>query len=206
MVYYSHMDPTFGKRSNSKKKLYIILAVCLALVIAGGGIAFAIQSSTTRISESKDQPKTESVSEIKDEDRALDFDDSEVTEEDTGISPQNPDQTVSDTPDYDDNYQPPQPSYTPEPTPRRSSAPVEVAACNETMKASYTNLYNSKITAENTRWANQQDAIRADAQRRGMGFSGIVDEQINSARPAHEANLASIENQYVQNLMSVNCL
>lgn len=68
------------------------------------------------------------------------------------------------------------------------------------------NLYNAQIAAENTRWDNQQDAIRSDAQRRGMGFSGIVQEQIDAARPAHEANLAAIETSYMQNLSSINCL
>jgi cell division septation protein DedD len=92
-------------------------------------------------------------------------------------------------------------------TPQQTTtAPTPTApTCNESMKSSYTNLYNSKVASENANWNNQISAWQADAQRRGLGFSGYVQGMINDNKPAHDARLAQLQTQYYQNLASVNC-
>jgi cytoskeletal protein RodZ len=77
--------------------------------------------------------------------------------------------------------------------------------CNESMKSSYTNLYNSKVNAENASWTNQINAWNDYAAGHGMAFSGYVQEQINQNKPAHDARLAQLQTQYYQNLASINC-
>lgn len=77
--------------------------------------------------------------------------------------------------------------------------------CNESMKSSYTSLYNSKVNAENASWYNQIEAWNNDAARRGVSFGGYVQGMINDNKPAHDARLAQLQNQYYQNLASINC-
>ena len=77
--------------------------------------------------------------------------------------------------------------------------------CNQSMKSSYTSLYNSQVNAENASWNNQINAWRGEATGRGGAFSGWVQEQINQNKPAHDARLAQLQTQYHQNLASINC-
>ncbi|MCA9350364.1 hypothetical protein KC874_01585 [Candidatus Saccharibacteria bacterium] len=99
------------------------------------------------------------------------------------------------------------------PTETTTTAPQQTATnptpatptCNESMKLSYTNLYNSNVSAENASWNNQIAAWQVDAQRRGLGFSGYVQGMINDNKPAHDARLAQLQTQYYQNLASINC-
>lgn len=85
---------------------------------------------------------------------------------------------------------------TPTPTP---------PTCNESMKASYTSLYNSQVNAENASWANQITAWNNYAAANGLSFSGYVQDQINQNKPAHDARLAQYQTQYYQNLISISC-
>ena len=194
------MDSISEASNKSRLKLLVIIAICSVVAVVAGGVAFAIHFNNAKINETDAQPKIEVITEAtKTQASPQTIGDSARTS--------SPTQSVSEPAPVEARQPNSQPAYTtPEPATTRNSVPVEVATCNEVMKSSYTNLYNSLITAENTRWANEQDAIRADAQRRGLGFSGIVQAGIDAARPAHEAKLAAIETQYAQNLSSINCL
>ncbi len=77
--------------------------------------------------------------------------------------------------------------------------------CNESMKSSYTSLYNSQVTSENTSWNNQITAWNNYASAHGMSFSGYTQSQIDANKPAHDAKLAQYQTQYYQNLASINC-
>lgn len=103
--------------------------------------------------------------------------------------------------------QPTQTPTTPQQTTTTTIAPTPVTAptCNETMKSSYTSLYNSQVNAENASWYNQIDAWSRYAAGHGMAFSGYVQDQINQNKPAHDARLAQLQTQYHQNLASINC-
>lgn len=93
--------------------------------------------------------------------------------------------------------------------------PVTAPTCNESMKSSYTSLYNSqlssRVNAENANWYRQIEAWNNEAAGRGVGgaFSGYVQSLINDNKPAHDARLAQIQaqlqTQYYQNLASINC-
>ena len=99
----------------------------------------------------------------------------------------------------------------PEPThstisPTSNTPPqVEAPTCNQAMKVSYTSLRDSQIVAENTRWANQVNGFGNQASANGMSFSGYVEAMKQQYQPVHEANLASIEVAYQQNLVRINC-
>lgn len=86
-----------------------------------------------------------------------------------------------------------------------TSSASSTPTCNESMKSSYTSLYNSKVNAENTSWYNQIEAWNNDAARRGVSFGGYVQSMINENKPAHDARLAQLQTQYYQNLASINC-
>ena len=105
--------------------------------------------------------------------------------------------------------QPTQTPTTPQQTTTTTIAPTPVTAptCNETMKSSYTSLYNSKVNAENAIWYNQIEAWNNYAAGNGVGgaFSGYVQSMINENKPAHDARLAQLQTQYYQNLASINC-
>lgn len=73
------------------------------------------------------------------------------------------------------------------------------------MKVSYTSLRDSQVAAENTRWANQVNGFGNQASANGMAFSGYVEAMKQQYRPVHDANLASIEATYLQNLAIINC-
>ena len=83
--------------------------------------------------------------------------------------------------------------------------PTPTPTCNESMKTSYTNLYNSQVTSENTSWSNQVSSWNNYASAHGMSFSGYTQSQINANKPAHDARLAQLQTQYYQNLASINC-
>ena len=99
------------------------------------------------------------------------------------------------------------------PTETTTAAPQQTATnptpatptCNESMKSSYTNLYNSKVNAENASWSNQINAWNDYAAGHGMAFSGYTQSMINDNKPAHDARLAQLQTQYYQNLVSINC-
>lgn len=94
----------------------------------------------------------------------------------------------------------------PSSTSYQPQAQQQAATCNEAMKASYTSLRDSKTTAENARWAQQVEGFSAEAARRGMTFSGYVQSQINTYKPAHDAKLSSIDVEYTGYLASINCI
>lgn len=99
------------------------------------------------------------------------------------------------------------------PTETTAAAPQQTATnptpatptCNESMKSSYTTLYNSKVNAENASWSNQINAWNDYAAGHGMAFSGYTQSMINDNKPAHDARLAQLQTQYYQNLASINC-
>lgn len=80
-----------------------------------------------------------------------------------------------------------------------------IPTCNESMKSSYTNLYNSQVNEENANWYNQIDSWNAYAAGHGTGFGGYVQGMINDNQPAHDARLAQLQTQYYLNLASINC-
>ena len=105
----------------------------------------------------------------------------------------NPTQTATNTAT---NTAPQQTATNPTPT---------TPTCNQSVKSSYTSLYNSKVNAENASWNNQITAWNNYASSHGMAFSGYVQDQINQNKPAHDARLAQYQTEYYQNLASINC-
>ena len=86
---------------------------------------------------------------------------------------------------------------------QQPSAPA--VSCNETMKSSYTSLYNAYVNAENASWYRQIEAWNSEANSRGMAFNGYTQGMIDQYKPAHDARLAGLQTEYYQNLVSVNC-
>lgn len=100
-----------------------------------------------------------------------------------------------------------QPSTSQQTAPSQSPAQPQpqVVSCDEDMKASYTSLRNSQISAEEAAWTRQVNAWGDYAASRGMAHSGYVQSMINDNKPAHDARLAQIQTTYQRNLASINC-
>lgn len=203
----------FSGTSWKGSKPLAIVSIVIVAAVAICGVAFATNGFSLLSSAETLKPSSQYDNENKASVKsATDLQPKNVAEEESTPNSQ-PSQPSTNTSIQENSLSTrptvlaPTPATPPTPTTSsQGSTQTQVATCNEAMKASYMNLYNAQIAAENTRWDNQQDAIRSDAQRRGIGFSGIVQEQIDAARPAHEANLAAIETSYMQNLSSINCL
>lgn len=93
----------------------------------------------------------------------------------------------------------------PSSSPRTTQRQPQKVSCNESMKTSYTSLYNSQISAENARWASQVNGFNNQATGNGGSFSGGAQDKMNQYKPAHDAKIASINNTYQSNLASINC-
>lgn len=189
-------------RTVSKLKIVGLIAI-VPILIAGTVVAYNI---TTPSKTTNNATQTEQITTPKKIDKqSNDSEQVETTPEEktasesTNASTQpttqtpkitttQPTQTATDTT--------PQQTTTPTPTP---------PTCNESMKSSYTSLYNSQVNAENASWANQITAWNNYASGTGNSFSGYTQSMINDNKPAHDARLAQLQTQYYQNLVSINC-
>lgn len=187
-------------------KLKIIGLIAIMPILVAGTVAaynITISSKTTNSAQTEqDTISKKTINQVDDNEQV------EITPEDqtsiesaTDTSTQPTAQTIETTttqPAQTATNTTPQQATTPAPTP---TAPT----CNESMKLSYTSLYNSQVNAENASWTNQINTWNSYASAHGMSFSGYVQDQINQNKPAHDARLAQLQVQYYQNLASINC-
>lgn len=71
-------------------------------------------------------------------------------------------------------------------------------------KESTKNLYETNVSAENTRYEIEIDSINSDWNSRGMYYSGGREEEIQEAETKHANNLASLENTYTSDIAAIN--
>ena len=90
-------------------------------------------------------------------------------------------------------------------SPQATQGQPRRVSCNESMKASYTSLYNSQISAEDASWSNRVSQWNSEASARGISFSGYVQDKINQNKPTHEARITSINSNHQSNLASIDC-
>lgn len=185
-----------------KFKLAGIVAI-VPVLITGTVFAYNIATPSKPVGNSA---QTEQASTVKKTDKPA----SDSGQADTTPS----DQTTSESSDSTSTQTITQAPTTAQPTQTATNTTPQQAAtsptpatptCNESMKSSYTSLYNSKVNAENASWYNQIEAWNNDAARRGVSFGGYVQGMINDNKPAHDARLAQLQTQYYQNLASINC-
>lgn len=194
----------------SIKEKILIGVIASTIVLAVGSSVWALVRPDSNSINNKSSPSTESIStDISDEqDSGKKVDDHEISEDTSSTSKPDIDTTVAPSVSPSSNrteYQ----TATPKPTAPASTTAApqpQRVSCNESMKASYTNLYNSQVSAENANWGNRVNQWGDEASARGMAFSGYVQDKINQNKPAHDASLASINNNYQSNLASINCL
>lgn len=184
-----------------KKPIFVIVA-CLIFSGLIFTTAFALhRNSTTQTSTANEESPSTKSEAIQQENTETKNEEVNSAKEDTTTSNTPPaTQSTNNTQDNTPSTYVAPATSTPQP-----ATQTPVTSCNESMKASYTNLYNSKITAENTRWSNQVNGFANYASGNGMSFSGYVQEQTALARPTHDANIASIKSEYQSNLASINC-
>ena len=193
-------------RKIGKLKLIGLIAIIPVLAV-GTVFAYNIATPSKTVNES-----TQTKQEVKTDKTSKQTDNSES--EDTTPTDQTASESTTDTPTQSTSQAPTATTTNPTQT-ATSTAPQQTTTnptpttptCNESMKSSYTSLYNSQVNAENASWNNQINAWRDEATGRGVGgaFSGWVQEQINQNKPAHDARLAQLQTQYYQNLASINC-
>lgn len=196
---------TFFKESSLVIRLVIVAsgigiiagtATVAAMVATPNNTETSTNSTTSDsnsvVSDTDNQPSTKSDSEQVD----TMPEDQTVNESNVSTSTQPTSQTATTQPTQTATNTNPQQTPTPTPT-----APT----CNESMKSSYTSLYNSQVNAENASWTNQITAWNNYASANGMAFSGYVQSMINDNKPAHDARLAQLQTQHYQNLASINC-
>lgn len=187
----------------SKLKLIGLVAI-VPILIAGTVVAYNVATPPKTVNNAQtEQAKTPSETD-KQTNKSERVD---VTPEDQTAS-----ESTTDTPTQSTSQAPTATTTNPTQT-ATSTAPQQTTTnptpttptCNQSMKSSYTSLYNSQVNAENASWNNQINAWRDEATGRGGAFSGWVQEQINQNKPAHDARLAQLQTQYHQNLASINC-
>ena len=188
----------------SKVKL-LGLAVVVPVLIAGTVVAYniATPSKTTNNAAQTEQTTTSNETDRQANDsEKLDetLGDQTASESTTDTSTQSTSQTPTTT-----TTNPTQTTTNTAPQQTATNPTPATPTCNQSMKSSYTSLYNSKVNAENASWSNQINAWNDYAAGHGMAFSGYVQEQINQNKPAHDARLAQLQTQYYQNLASINC-
>lgn len=198
----------------SIKEKVLIGVIASAIVLAIGGSVWALvspnndkiknndetsleKSVTTEPSKEEEEPSKESTTNESNEDTTAD------SKSNTGSTPEpvpSHNETSSKPPSTQARKQPVAPSR-----PQTTQKQPQKVSCNESMKASYTSLYNSQISAENASWSNRVNQWGNEASARGMSFSGYVQDKINQNKPAHDARIASINSNYQSNLSSVSC-
>lgn len=187
----------------SKLKL-IGLAVIAPLLIAGSVLAYniATPSKITNNATQTEQttPASNTNKQTSDNKQVDETPTDQTASESTDTTPT---QSTAQTPKTTTT----QPTQTAtNTTPQQTTTPTPTTpTCNESMKSSYTSLYNSQVASENANWNNQITAWNNYASSHGMAFSGYVQDQINQNKPAHDARLAQYQTQYYQNLASINC-
>ena len=204
---------TFFKESSLVIQLVIIAS---AIGIIAGTATVAAMVATPNKNETSTHSTTSESGNVAGDTDSKPFTSSDSEQIDTTPAEQTANEPVATNPikkttqnTETTTTQPTQTPTTPQQTTTTTIAPTPVTAptCNETMKSSYTSLYNSKVNAENAIWYNQIEAWNNYAAGNGVGgaFSGYVQSMINENKPAHDAKLAQLQAQYYQNLASINC-
>ena len=190
--------------SLKKKILMSVLAVVMLLAIGGSVWAMVAQKQSSSANSESSKVPNQADAEPRTDNSSI------IENEVTSASNDTKQNTMTSTPPKADStissklYSSAPVDSTPAPT-HYTSPQAEVPTCNQAMKVSYTSLRDSQIVAENTRWANQVNAFGNQASANGMSFSGYVEAMKQQYQPVHEANLASIEVAYQQNLARINC-
>lgn len=197
---------------NKRKNIIIIIATCLILSTVIFGVVFGYyrQLEASKYNTTVEKPSsTEANKTPENNEPKTDSIINAVNNSKTKDEPI----TSSVTPSTQSNTQQnSQPTYVAPATislpPQQPEPQEQVATCNEAMKSSYTNLYNSQVVQENASWANQISSWQSDARARGTGIAsgGYVQGMINDNLPAHDARLAQLQAQYYLNLASINCI
>lgn len=204
---------TFFKESSLVIQLVIIAS---AIGIIAGTATVAAMVATPNKNETSTHSTTSESGNVAGDTDSKPFTSSDSEQIDTTPAEQTANEPVATNPikkttqnTETTTTQPTQTPTTPQQTTTTTIAPTPVTAptCNETMKSSYTSLYNSKVNAENAIWYNQIEAWNNYAAGNGVGgaFSGYVQSMINENKPAHDARLAQLQTQHYQNLASINC-
>ena len=181
------------------------LGIILPILLAGTVVAYniATPSKTTNNSVQTEHATTPNRT----DEQTNDSEQIDTTSEDkTASEPSSSTstQTTSQAPTAT-TTQPTQTATNIAPQQTTTSPTPSTPTCNESMKSSYTGLYNSKVNAENANWYNQINAWNDYAAGHGMAFSGYTQSMIDQNKPAHDARLAQLQTQYYQNLASINC-
>lgn len=188
-------------------KLKIAGLVTLVLVLTTGTVfAYNITTPSKTVNESaqtKQEVKTDKTSKQTDNSESEDATPTDQTASESPASTSTATQPKTQTPTTTNQQTQTNTSTVPQQT---ATTPTPATpTCNESMKSSYTSLYNSQVASENASWNNQITAWNNYASAHGMAFSGYVQDQINQNKPAHDARLAQLQTQYYQNLASINC-
>lgn len=201
---------TFFKQSSLVVQLVIVVSGIGIIAGTATVVAMVATPSSNEVSTNSTASESSDVASDTDNQPSTSNEDEQTTDSDTAtVTPQ----ANETTPQYNTQTAPQtsQPTTSQQTetntntTPRQTAPTPTAPTCNESMKSSYTSLYNSQVIQENLRYSREMDAIASEISRRNLHFSGIAQEMRDNARAPHEANLASIEAQYYLNLASINC-
>lgn len=191
-------------RKLSKLKLAGLVAI-VPVLIAGTVVAYNIATpskTTNESAQTKQEVQTDNTDIQASDNEQLDETPKDQTASESTANTQS--QTTTQTPTTT-TTQPSQTATNTTPQQATTSPTPTTPTCNQSMKSSYTSLYNSQVNAENASWSNQINAWNDYAAGHGMAFSGYTQSMINDNKPAHDARLAQLQTQYYQNLVSINC-
>lgn len=200
---------TFFKQSSLVIQLIMVIS---GIGITAGTATVAVMVATPNKNETSTHSTTSESGNVAGDTDSKPFTSSDSEQIDTTPTDQTASEPTTDTPTQSTSQTPTATTTNPTQT-ATNTAPQQTATsptpatptCNQSMKSSYTSLYNSQVNAENASWNNQINAWSRYAAGHGMAFSGWVQEQIKQNKPAHDARLAQYQTQYYQNLISINC-
>ena len=187
-----------------KLKLAGLIAI-VPVLAAGTVFAYHIATPSKTVNESaqtKQEVKTDKTNKQNDNSES---EDTTPTDQTASESPASTSTTQPKTQTATTTNQQTQTNTSTAPQKTATATTPTAPTCNESMKSSYTSLYNSQVASEDASWNNQITAWNNYASAHGMSFSGYTQSQIDANKPAHDAKLAQYQTQYYQNLASINC-
>jgi hypothetical protein len=86
-----------------------------------------------------------------------------------------------------------------------ASTTQPAVSCDTNQEAVYQNQYTSAVQQENQRHTNALASIQSDYQSRGLGFSGLYQNAVDTENSQNQQNLANLQTQLNTELTGIHC-
>lgn len=181
---------------NRKQLLFISVAVIL-FIVAGSASALYIKTGAdvkVQSTNGTTSSSTEAKQSIKNGVDSQSSSEAPSTAYETNPSTQ----ALNAAPSYSNTPTSPQ-------TPTNSSTQPITETCPDYLKASYNDSYNANVNAENIKYQNNKDSIKAYWNSRGLLYSGSAVQDLAAEDQRHQSALSTLSSNFQQQLADKNC-